>query len=290
LLEILVATIVGGIALTLITVLCVRQQRVFSDLIAQSASYSQLRDAEALLPIDVRMASSVAGDVREARDTSIELRGTIASAVVCDTAVGGIVLAPVTTDAYTYAGVVSAISAGDTAWLLVAGDSTGGWHPYRVAASGSYRAGQCAALGPQLVPPALTSSRTLIALDSVSPAALVGAPVRVTRPLRYSLYRGTDGRWYLGQRDWNTVTATFNSIQPVSGPYLSPALGGLALRYLDTAGNALAMPVANTRAIAAVQANLRSDTKSPTRALASSGARGARIDSAALWILLRNRR
>jgi hypothetical protein len=290
LLEILVTTIIGGLALTLITMLCVREQRVFADLAEQSASYAQLRDAEAILPIDVRMASSVGGDVREARDTSLELRETIASAVACDTAAGGVVLAPATADAYTYSSFVSSVSAGDTAWLLVATDSSDGWRPYRVASSAAFRPGPCAALGPRLASPAIATARTVVVLDSLSPALALGAPLRVTRPLRYSLYRGTDGRWYLGQRDWNSVTSTFNSIQPVSGPFRSPALGGLEFRYLDSAGGALSAPVTNTRAIAAVLANLRSDTKSATRALASAGQRGARVDSAALWILLRNRR
>ena len=290
LLEILVTTIVGGIALTLITMLCVREQRVFTDLAEQSASYAQLRDAEAILPIDLRMASSVGGDVREATDTSVELRETIASAVACDTAAGGVVLAPATSDAYTYSSFASSVSAGDTAWVLTATDSSDGWRPYRVASSAAFRAGACAALGPRLAPPAISLARTVVVLDSLSPTLALGAPVRVTRPLRYSLYRGTDGRWYLGQRDWNSVTSAFNSIQPVSGPFLPPALGGLAFRYLDSAGGALAAPVMNIRAIAAVQASLRSDTKSATRALASAAQRGARVDSAALWILLRNRR
>jgi hypothetical protein len=290
LVELLVAAIVGGIALTLITVLCVREQRVFIDMAEQSASYAQLRDAEAILPIDVRMASSVAGDIREARDTSIELRGTIASAVVCDTAGGGVVLSPATADPYTYAGFASAVTAGDTAWVLLATDTSGGWRPYRVSSSAAFRAGPCAALGPRLAASALSTPRTVMVLDSLSPVTALGAPLRVTRPFRYSLYRGTDGRWYLGQRDWNSVTAAFNSIQPVSGPFLSPALGGLGLRYLDSAGAAMSNPVMNTRGIAAVQVSLRSETKSATRALASAGQRGMRVDSAALWILLRNRR
>ncbi len=96
--------------------------------------------------------------------------------------------------------------------------------------------------------------------------------------------------WYLGQRDWNSATATFNSIQPVSGPFLSAALGGVAFRYLDSAGAALATPVTNTRSIAAVQASLRTDTKSATRALGSAGRNGPRVDTAVVWILLRNRR
>jgi hypothetical protein len=127
-------------------------------------------------------------------------------------------------------------------------------------------------------------------LDSLSPATALGMPLRVTRPLRYSLYRGSDANWYLGQRDWNTTTMRFNSVQPVSGPFLSPPARGVVFHYLDSAGAELVTPVTNTHLISAVLAELRSATKTAPRALASSSQHGPRIDSASLWILLRNRR
>jgi hypothetical protein len=67
--ELLVTMVVGGIALSLVVAICLREQRLFTDLSEQSAAYAQLRDAEAIVPIDVRGASSVAGDVREGRET-----------------------------------------------------------------------------------------------------------------------------------------------------------------------------------------------------------------------------
>jgi Tfp pilus assembly protein PilW len=288
--ELLVTTVVGGIALALIAAVCLREQRVFTDMAEQSAAYAQLRDAEEILPIDIRAASSIAGDVREARDTSIELRSIVASAVVCDTAAGAIVLAPATTDAQTYGSAPSAVVAGDTAWVLVDDDSVDAWRPFRVASSVSFRAGACAVQGPQLGSTARATARVALVLDSLRPASTLGSPLRVTRPIRYSLYRGTDGSWYLGQRDWNTATLRFNSIQPVGGPFLAPAAGGLSFRYLDSAGTTLPQPVANTRLIASVRVDLRSETKSAPRAIASAASRGTRVDSAALWILLRNRR
>jgi hypothetical protein len=288
--EVLVTTVVAGIALTLITALCLREQRLFADMSDQAASYAQLRGAEEILPIDLREASSSAGDIREARDTSLELRGIVASAVVCDTAGAAIVLAPATPDSLAYGGSTSVIAPGDTAWLLDAADSIDAWRPLRVASSSSFRAGPCAPAGPRLNATALGRTRIALVLDSVAPASALGLPVRVTRPLRYSLYRGTDGSWYLGQRDWNTATQRFNAIQPVSGPFLSPAAGGLTFQYLDSAGSPLTQPVATPKLIAAVRIELRSETKSPVRAIASAAQRGSRLDSAALWILLRNRR
>jgi prepilin-type N-terminal cleavage/methylation domain-containing protein len=289
LVELLVTMVVAAIALTLITAVCLREQRVFTDMADQAAESAQLHDAEAILPIDIRAASSVGGDFRDARDSSVELRGTIASAVVCDTAGASIVLAPATGNAQSYAGFLSAVATGDTAWVF-AGDSADTWRPFRVASSGLDRGGACAPQGPTLSGGALATSRVLLALDSLVPATALGAPIRVTRPIRYSLYRGADGNWYLGQRDWSTASARFNSIQPVSGPFLSPAAGGVAFRFLDSLGNTLAAPVANTRLIAALRVELRTETRFTVRALASGAQRGPRVDSSALFVLLRNRR
>lgn len=108
--------------------------------------------------------------------------------------------------------------------------------------------------------------------------------------MRYSLYRASDGDWYLGAREWNPVAVRFNTIQPVSGPFLSPSLGGLAFRYLDTLGSSLATPVVDTRAIALVRIELRGQTKNASRALSAAGPPGKRSDSLSLVVLLRNRR
>lgn len=290
LVELLVTTVVGGVVLTIITAICLRQQRVFMDLSDQTASLSQIRDAEAIMPIDLRTASSIAGDVREARDTSLELRAIVASAVVCDATSGGVVLAPAVPGAQTYGSSASGIAAGDTAWVLLVSDSNETWRPYRIASTSPLGAGACAARGPKLDATARSASRLQLGLDSLSPEVAIGAPARVTRPLRYSLYRGTDSSWYLGQRDWNTATLRFNAIQPVSGPFLPPAAGGAVFHYLDSAGIDLSVPVPDTRRIAAVRIELRSGTKLAPRALASRPHQGPRVDSATLWILLRNRR
>ena len=68
-----------------------------------------------------------------------------------------------------------------------------------------------------------SAARVVITLDAgPQPKSMIGAPVRFTRPVRYSLYRAADGDWYLGEREWNPTTVRFNTIQPVSGPFLSP--------------------------------------------------------------------
>lgn len=293
LVELIVALVVAGVVLALVASISVRQQRVYGDLADAAALSGQLREAAAILPIDLRGVG--AGDIRngEARDTAIEIRSTIASAIVCDTTTSGVVLAPTGPGATTFASFLTSIEAGDTAWIYSARGTLDDWAPYRVStvASAPPTAGTCAALGPRLVGSEQSATRVTIAFDSgPSFTAIVGAPMRFTRPLRYSFYRASDGEWYLGEREWNVASARFNTIQPVSGPFSSPAQGGLAFRYLDTLGAPLATPVSNTRAIALIRLELRGQTKTAMRALSASGPPGKRADSLSLVVLLRNRR
>lgn len=290
LVELMVTLVVGGIALSLIAAVSVRQQRVVGDLADGAAQSGQLAEAAAILPIDLSSLASGSGDIREARDTSIEIRATIASAVICDTIAGGIVLSPVGSAARTYGSILTSLSAGDTAWVLLPDDSTEGWTPRQIVANAPARTTTCSASAPWLSDSARLLPRLALSLDGPALAGSVGMTARVTRPLRYSLYRGSDGLWYLGQRDWNAAAARFNTIQPVSGPFLSPALHGLVFQYLDSGGHSLATPVADTKAVSMIRVDLRSQTRQVVRALSSAQAVGKRTDSVSVWVLLRNRR
>lgn len=288
LIELLVTTIVGGIALTLVAAICVRQQRIIGDLQHGTALAGQLRDASTILPIDLAGIGSAAGDIREAADTAIEIRSTIASAVVCDTARGAIVLAPAVSGASTFAGLATPIAAGDSAWLLFA-DSAESWRPMRVMSVSSSHGGRCHPAGPALDAASLVTPRTVLMLDSIADAGWIGAPLRVTRPVRYSLYRSTDG-WSLGEREWNTTTLRFNTVQPISGPYLSPSNGGIRFTYFDSTATPLPSPVVDPRAIAFIRVDVRGQTRNATRAVGAAGASVARVDSSSTVVLLRNRR
>src|SRR4051794_2584223 len=93
LVEMVVSLSLTGIVLAMVSAISLRQQRIVADLAEQIASAARLREAAAILPIHLRSAR--AADIREARDTSLELRATIASAVICDTSSSALVLAPV---------------------------------------------------------------------------------------------------------------------------------------------------------------------------------------------------
>jgi hypothetical protein len=63
----------------------------------------------------------------------------------------------------------------------------------------------------------------------------LGAPVRITRQIRYDIYRGSDGRWSLGGRDWNDATHAFAPPQPIAGPFVRQAPNGerTGFRFFD---------------------------------------------------------
>lgn len=288
LVELLVALTLGGLVLGMVGAMCVRQQRIYADLAVNAARSEQLRDAASILPIDLRGLSPGAGDIREALDTALEFRATIASAVVCDTAGGSIVLTPPTSDVSTYTSMETPIAAGDSAWILSSTDSVTPWTSARILATGSVPAGQCASAGPRLVGDALAMRRSSARL-SIPLAPPIGAVVRITRPLRYSLYRAGDNLWYLGARDWNTTSQQFNGVQPVSGPFLSAAQHGLVLAYIDGTGSRLSTPIQDARAINAIRVELRAQTGAPVRVLSAAGSVAPRVDSTRLLILLHNR-
>jgi hypothetical protein len=115
-------------------------------------------------------------------------------------------------------------------------------------------------------------------------------PVRITRPLRYSLYRASDSQWYFGERDWSGASGRFNTIQPIAGPFLPAASGGLAFAYFDSAGAVLPTPVPDTRAIALVRVQMIGQTRSVTRALgAASKSASPRADTVVVYVAPRNR-
>ena len=256
----------------------------------------QLRETTALLPVDLRSIATGSGDIPAggARDTSLEFRATFGSAVVCDTLHGALVLSPAATStpgAPVFSGLLAAPQPGDTVWILSVGDSTPRWISRRLTSVGSTPGGACASGGPLLTALARAITRVTLQLDSGMSTGVVGAPVRFTHLLRYSLYKASDGAWYLGQRDWNASTLKFNTIQPVSGPFLSAASRGVAFHYFDTAGVEVPSGSAQTTSVAIVRMIARGETRRINRIGGYAvNASGRHTDSVALTVLLRNRR
>ena len=125
-------------------------------------------------------------------------------------------------------GTRSAPRAGDTLWWHPPGGS--GWVSRRID-SVSGGTGVCAFGG--------AGTQALLRLGLASPDTVPrGAPLRITRLSRYSVYRGGDGTWQLGISEWSDVLHAFAPPQPVAGPFTMLAAGGChtGFRYFDAAG------------------------------------------------------
>lgn len=295
LIELIVAMAVAGIVLSTIAAISLRGQRLFADLAGARAATARVREATDILPLEIRGATPASGDIREARDTALELRGTIAAGIACIAESGGLALAPPTPGPLSYAGVLTPVDSGDSAWVLTPSDSVASWVGYRVLATSTAAPPDtaCDAPGPHLDAAARSVPMVSLTLAGNPPlAGMLGMPVRVTRAMRYSLYRAADGDWYLGERDWNSALSSFNGIQPVSGPFRSPSASGgagLALTYFDSLGAALASPVADTRRIAAVEIALRAQPAPGGGAAASRSGIVTSRDSARIYVMIHNR-
>ncbi|MFL5613468.1 MAG: prepilin-type N-terminal cleavage/methylation domain-containing protein [Gemmatimonadaceae bacterium] len=267
--ELVLVLALSVVVLGLISSIGTRLQRQLAAETTRLSVGEQLAAAAELLPLELRSLSPLAGDIVEARDTSLQFRSALGSGVVCSATGATLVLAPFLVAG---GGTVSlpALS-GDTLWLSELDDSTERWLPIPLV--GMRRvSGSCPALN-------ASSARVfdlvhLAAADLRAPlAAAAGAVLRLTRPVRYSFYRATDGRWYLGMRSWNVATSQFNTIQPVSGPY-APGGSGAHFEYFDTSGALLPLGSDLTR-IARVEVVLQGPPAAATGSASGDSARTA---------------
>jgi hypothetical protein len=114
--------------------------------------------------------------------------------------------------------------------------------------------------------------------------------VRFIRRGRYSLYRASDGDWYLGYRRCNALgSSVCGAIQPLSGPYRryssDPAATGLLFEYFDANGNRLGAG-SSPLELARVDVTARAESR---HHLIVEGRQSTPGDSATMSIAIRNR-
>lgn len=272
LVELSVVLALGGIVLALVVSIGAKLERQFGSLSARISESAQLDEAAAILPIDLRALSPAAGDIRagEASDTTLEIRATIASGVVCSATPESLVVAPALRIDGAPAG--RPIQPGDTLWALAAGDSGTAWRPVVATGVRSTTNGCATFVGSSAIFGLDAGSLRVVQRSGLTPtlALTTGAPYRVIRPARFSFYRASDGHWYLGLREWNSTSARFNQVQPVSGPYLAPAAAparGTRFVYFDSLGAAIPPGSLTTDRIALVGAVLHSEAAPAGREL-----------------------
>jgi len=282
--EMLITLAISGVAIVAVGALSFRQQRFHRDIVAATERLEQLDQATALVPIALRSIAPGEGDIPAggARDTSLEFRATIATAVVCDSGHGSLVLAPTHTDPPRLASILARPDVGDTAWSLTMAGAVEAWVP-RAIVGVSDSTVSCLVGGKS--PWSGPAARPSLVLRVATASADEGQFVRITRAWRYSIYRSSDGDWYLGAREWNAGNLRFNTIQPVSGPFVSATAHGLEFRYFDSTGIAVTSGASNTREIALIQVAFRVDSALPGKFSHAISVKGSSTTS----IALRNR-
>ena len=284
------AGLVGSTILATIT----RQQRFYRDAAEILYARESVRDAMEVLSTDIR-AASLADTVRLRADSAIEFFSTIGASVVCETVASDVGLPAAHASGNSLSAFLTEPDTGDLA--LFHTDSGGGeehWERYRISSFASRSlASSCSAASRFSQKSDFAAGATGFVVTLSTPLhgdVEPGAPVRFIRRARYSLYRASDGAWYLGYRRCNAIgPSACGVVQPVSGPYRGynpdPAATGLLFEYFDVAGRRLD-PAVPAFALARVDVTARTESQHRV----SSGAQSARIsDSAKVSVAIRNR-
>ena len=272
--------IAGGMAAAMVTTLA-RQQRFYSSAAAILDIRAQLRDAGDILSTDLRGAALSLG-VPVMTDSAVEMFTTVASSIVCTSGVATFGLPPaVLASGANLTSVLAVPDTGDLAvvYLSRPPPDSASWETHRIAgfasrslavvcppSSGFTRAGE-------------TGSPAFEVTLATPPSQLVrpGAPIHFVRRARYSLYRSSDSKWYLGYRRCAPIgQSSCAAIQPVAGPYdgYAPTRSGLAFKYFNRDGVELP-PGSSSAALARIdvvvrgassrQANIAGDSRSRYR-------------------------
>jgi len=291
--ELVVVVALAGLAGSTIIATLTHQQRFYRGATELLYVREGVRDAMEVLSADVR-AMSVADTVRLAADSAIEFFATIGASVVCQIAPSDVGLPAAHLSGNSLSAFRAEPDTGDLALFHI--DSSGPnerWERHRI--SGFVQQ----SLASSCPPTSRLSQQSdldvglkgfVVTLTTpLGSGVRPGAVVRFIRRARYSLYRASDGDWYLGYRRCNAIgTSACGTVQPVSGPYRlysrDPMATGLLFEYFDGAGQALDVASAPL-ALARVDVTARSESGQ----LLPSGGPFARMiaDSATVSVAVR---
>lgn len=285
LVEMLVSLSVTAMIVGLAVHAALGEMRFFRGAGEMAAVERQLREATDIVRATVAGVSSAGGDILVAQDSALEARVPLGTAVVCAGSVGRLVIPMPRTAGNALSSFVESPQPDDIAFALLNDSPDDVWLTLHVATAPEY-AGGCLSF---------RDTDGAWSLTIREPVTIPqGSVLRFVRPMRFSLYRASDGRWYLGVRDWNATAQRFNTIQPVAGPLDAAsdvaALSGFRFEYLGVDGAPLD-PVADLRQIAAIRVVARATSLRPARIAGIATIAGERFaDSVSATVALRNAR
>lgn len=295
--ELIIATAIAGVVGGAIAVTLMRQQSFHAAAADIIAVRSDLRDAADVLVADIRSAAVATYGLPLMTDSAIEMITSIGTSVVCSTTSLATLMLPPTrlANGNTLTSLLATPDAGDIALLYgnpFNTPDTARWQAIPVVAFATRSVATSCPASTGFTGTADADGRGYsVTLATPAPAARAGTPIRFLRRIRYSLYRSSDAKWYLGyKRCGMSPPSTCDAVQPVSGPYNAYSPGptsGLTFRYYDATGAELAVG-ANGISVARVDIVLRGGT---ARSVSLTGdIRRTYRDSAIVSVAPRNRR
>jgi len=254
LIELLITMTVLAIVGASITNILTRQQRFYRDAAEKVEVRRELRSGAALVPADLRALSTIGGDLMAASATSLEIRASIGSAVVCATPNATTLhLVPLNTSTNTLTAWYTAPQANDEIFVFNDSASTGAeddaWMPHTIVGAPDLPGDASRCVGSPYVAAsdAALPKPQFTVTPNLSGYIGAGSVVRITRRMRYSFYQPTGASdWYVGYESWDGGTGGYSDIQPVIGPL--SATSGLGFTFADSAGTAVTPNSAAARA------------------------------------------
>jgi prepilin-type N-terminal cleavage/methylation domain-containing protein len=294
LLELAMVLGILGVVGSAIGLTLLRQQRFYRGTEELVGAREGVRDAIEILSTDIR-GMSIADTASLLADSAVEMFASVGSSVVCQIAGSEIGLPAGTSPrGNTLTALVTQPDTGDLA-LFLRDSADGGslWERHRIAAfSARSKATTCPlSTGFAADDDGATGTAFAVVLSTtLTNHVHRGAPVRFIRRGRYSLYRSSDGSWYLGYRRCNALgPSVCGAIQPLSGPYRAyssnPRSTGLLFEFFDGSGVRLASG-SSLLTLARVDITARSESR---QRLAIEGRSWMPADSATVSVAVRNR-
>lgn len=285
-----ILAIVGSAVMSVLT----SQQQFYRDANEMVNVRRELRASASLLPTELRGVSSIGGDISRMDDSAFYFNANYGSAVACAIGTRTMDIPPTDLELHTLSSWYSEPRAGDTIFVFDDGPLPGAvddsWFEAEIASFASLgtTCAQAAFLDPAGGDAGKPGWRiTTLNSGPAFPATIdVGAAIRFSRPVRYSIYQPTVGAgepWYLGYREMQT-DGEFTDTDVIGGPFrdysANAATTGVRFNYFDVTNN----PTTSMAALSRVDVQMRG------QALIPSALSGNVIgDSILFRVALRNR-
>lgn len=244
--ELMIALVIFGLVMAGVTSAIVEQTRFQAGAARVVGSQRSMRHIGDLLPSELRALGTGAGDIYAMGPSSVDLRVTTGSSVVCSISGGrtSVTIPPVQlATAVPLTAWRDVPLAGDSVFIFDEGASTARnddtWRRYRLTAAAT-TAGTCAtATGFTRTAGEASAGRTVSVTPTIPITTVPGAPMRFFRPARYGLVSGSGGRWYVG---YTECMPTCGTLDAVAGPVSSPGAQGVRFTFRDSLGAVTAVP------------------------------------------------